>query len=285
MYTPEEVDKAFSWEIESRECLTRTASGELINVRDKRVLVRTDRELSLGVVSNRYGVVQPSAMMSLLHAAAGDGLIEYVNGGSFEGGKRIYLQVLLKGANFDIAGQEHAAYFLLGAHNDGTGSVFWAPTPTRLFCMNQLRIAIDRMVSKLTLRHTKNAQARLEQATEVVRRTRGYFGAYTAEAQRLVKQTFSLADMRELTETLWPTPKSEALFEGIKATRAKVVRLFDGEQLGSSAIQCTKYGALNAVVEYIDHHQHRKGGEAGRQNALLFGSQTLKQLAYERLAA
>jgi phage/plasmid-like protein (TIGR03299 family) len=286
-FTPEQVDSVFSWNIESLPCYARREDGQLLEVKGKRALVRADNGFGLGVVTKSYGIIQPQSMMSLLHAAAGDGIVEYINGGAFDGGKRIYLQVALKGANFDIAGQEHGAYFMLGAHNDGSGSFWAAFTPTRLFCMNQLRVAIKNIISRFSIRHTKNASERLAVVEEVITRARGYFGAFHAEALNLVRQRFTIQDMRSLTEELWPTPKSENLLDGVVWTRNRVVQLFDGAQIGGSALMGTKYGALNAVAEYVDHHQNRRGGEAGRLNAVLFGSQptALKQLAYERLAA
>lgn len=287
MLTQEQVDAAFAWAIESRECYFKDSDGVEHTIPGKRTLVRTDRSFGLGIVTPSYGIVQPAAQMSLLHAAVGDGQVEYINGGVFENGKRMFLQAALKGGNFDVAGQEHGAYFMLGAHNDGTGAFWAAFTPTRLWCMNQLRFALKNLRNKFSIRHTKNATERLETVREVMVRARGFFGAYNEQAQALVRQRFTLQDMHTLAEELWPTPKAENLVPGIEATRARVIQLFDGGQLGAPALNGTKYGALNAVVEYVDHHQHRKGGESGRLNAVLFGSQAnvLKQLAFDRIAA
>lgn len=285
--TPEKVDQLFGWDIEARETFTLDRNGRMMTVPGKRTLVRVDRDHALGVVTKSYGVIQPREIMSFLHACVGEGTVEYINGASFDKGARIYLQARIIGADFDVAGQEHAAYLILGAHNDGTGS-FWAGfTPTRLWCMNQLRLAIKNTVSRLSIRHTSRAAERLEQAHAVVERARGYFGTFHATAMDLVRQRFTIQDMRSLAEELWPDPKNERLLPGVQATRARVVQLFDGGQRGAGAINGTKYGALNAVAEYVDHHQSRRGGEEGRLNAVIFGSapQQIKQAAFERLAA
>lgn len=283
--TPSDVDRLFGWDIEARPCFTSRADGSIIEIPGKRALVRTDREHTLGVVTKSYGVIQPRDIMSLFHAAVGDGQAKYVNGGSFSNGARVYLQVQIMGSNFDVAGQEHGAYLILGAHNDGTGS-FWAGfTPVRLFCMNQLRLAINKTRSKLVIRHTSRAAERLEQAQYVIENARSYFGTFHEMAMNLVRQRFTLSDMRTLAIELWPDPKSERLLPGVQGVRDKVVRLFDGGQRGAEAIMGTKYAALNAVAEYVDHHQVRRGGQDGRDDSVIFGSaaQGLKQAAVERL--
>lgn len=287
MLTREQVDAIFAWHIEARQALYRDANDQLQEVPGRNVLVREDRNFALGVASKGYGIIQPLDQMNLLHAAVGDGEAEYINGGIFEGGKRLYLQVAIKGANFDVAGQEHAAYCLLGSANDTTGSAWFGFTPTRLSCMNQLKFALRTLRNRITIRHTKNAAVRMATVTALMERARGFFGVYNEEAHRLVRQRFTIQDMRALVEELWPTPKSDNLVPGIERTRARVIQLFDGGQLGADAINGTRYGALNAVVEFIDHHQQRRGGPAGRMDSILFGSQpaVLKQEAYDRLAA
>lgn len=287
MLTREQVDAIFAWTIAPYDCTYRDAQGIERVVPGRVVLNREDTNQPLGIASRGYGIIQPRDQMNLLHAAVGDGEAEYINGGIFEGGKRLYLQVAIKGANFDVAGQEHAAYCLLGSANDTTGSAWFGFTPTRLSCMNQLKFALRTLRNKITIRHTKNAAVRMATVTALMERARGFFGVYNEEAHRLVAQRFTIQDMRALVEELWPTPKAENLVPGIERTRARVIQLFDGAQLGADAINGTKYGALNAVVEYVDHHQPRRGGAAGRMDSILFGSQAavIKQEAYDRLAA
>jgi len=287
MLTREQVDAIFAWTIEARPAMYRDANEQLQVVPGRNVLVREDTNFALGFASKGYGIIQPADQMNLLHAAVGNGEAEYINGGIFEGGKRLYIQLAIKGANFDVAGQEHGAYCLLGSANDTTGSAWIGFTPTRLSCMNQLKFALRTLRNRITFRHTKNAAAKMATVAAVMERARGFFGVYNEEAHRLVAQRFTLQDMRSLVEELWPTPKADNLVPGIERTRARVIQLFDGAQLGADAINGTKYGALNAVIEYVDHHQPRRGGTAGRMDSILFGSQpaVLKQSAYDRLAA
>ena len=143
MLTREQVDAAFAWTIESRECFYKDSNGNLHTIPGKRALVRTDTNFGLGIATASYGIIQPSAQMSLLHAAVGDGAVEYINGGSFEGGKRLFIQAALKGGNFSVAGQEHGAYLMLGAHNDGTGS-FWAGTSPRILMSRAKPLVAER---------------------------------------------------------------------------------------------------------------------------------------------
>lgn len=278
--------KLFGFTIESVPTYIHDERADAVPYREvqgKRALVRTDTFEPLGVVSPRYGIIQPRIGLDIMEAC---GDLQIVNAGSIGNGQRMYVQAIVKGAGFDVAGQEHQPYLFLGMHNDGSGTYFVGFTPTRCFCWNQLRAALKNMLAKFAIRHTGNAQERAEVTVEVIRRARAYFGEFHQQALALVAQRFSVQDMRSLCEELWPTPKAENLVDGVLQKRATVVQLFVDGKL-NHGIHGTKYGALNAVAEFIDHGQNRQGGDAGKVNALLFGHEAdrLKQAAWDRLAA
>jgi phage/plasmid-like protein (TIGR03299 family) len=278
----DQMERLFGFTIEARPLFTEH-EGERRAVTGKTALVRTDTGDALGVASPRYGIVQPRTGLDIMQAC---GDLEVLKAGMIGQGQRMYVQARLRGAGFDIAGQEHEAFLFLGMHNDASGCYFIGLTPTRIICWNQLRVAIDRMSARFAIRHTGNAQARAEMATEVIGRARAYFGTYSVQAAALVNQRFSVQSMGELAEELWPTPKADNLVAGVLQKRAQVVRLFAEGRL-NTGIHGTKYGALNAVAEYLDHGQERQGGDAGKVNALLFNldADRQKQIAWDRLAA
>ena len=278
----EQMARLFGFTIESREVYAR-GNDDFEVIEGKRALVRTDTGKALGIASPRYGIVQPRTGLDIMEAC---GDLEVINAGMIGDGQRMYVQARLKGAGFDIAGQEHEPFLFLGMHNDASGCYFVGLTPTRCFCWNQLRVALKNMLARFSIRHTGDAQARAEMTVEVIGRARAYFGAFHEQALRLVAQRFAVQDMRALTEELWPTPKAENLLAGVVAKRAHVVQLFTEGKL-NAGLHGTRYGALNAVAEYIDHDQNRQGGDAGKANALLFGLEgdRLKQTAWDRLAA
>lgn len=275
----EQVARLFGFDIEAQPVYTQLGR----EIPGKRALVRTDTGDALGIASERYGIVQPKTGLAIMEAC---GDLDIVNAGMIGNGQRMYLQAKVRGASFDVAGQEHAPYLFLGMHNDATGCYFVGLTPTRCFCWNQLRLALKSMTARFSIRHTGNAQQRAEVAVEVIGRARAYFGEFHQQAIALVNQRFAIQDMRTLTEELWPTPKAEHLVEGVLAKRAHVIYLFSEGKL-NQGIHGTKYGALNAVAEYVDHGINRHGGDAGKANALLFGLEAdrLKQTTFDRLAA
>jgi len=275
----EQMARLFGFTIEAQPVYT--AGGR--EIEGRRALVRTDTGTALGIASPRYGIVQPRTGLDIMRAC---GDVEIVNAGMIGDGRRMYVQAKLRGASFDVAGQEHAPYLFLGMHNDATGCYFVGLTPTRCFCWNQLRVALKNMAARFNIRHVGDAQKRAETTIEVIARARAYFGTFHAQALSLVAQRFSVQDMKSLTEELWPTPTAENQVDGVRARRAHVVHLFSDGKL-NAGIHGTRYGALNAVAEYVDHGVNRHGGDAGKVNALLFGLEAdrVKQEAFDRLAA
>jgi phage/plasmid-like protein (TIGR03299 family) len=289
----EQMRRLFGFTVEARPLYTRAentqdpqhtqgAFAPYYEVPGKVALCRTDTGAALGVASPRYGIIQPLTGYALLEAC---GDLDLLKAGTIGDGQRMYIQARVKGAGFDVGGQPHEPLLFLGMHNDASGCYFIGLTPTRIQCWNQLRVALGKMLCRFAIRHTGDAQARAEVAAEVIGRARQYFGAFSEQAARLVAQRFAVQDMKSLCEELWPTPKAENLIEGTIATRAKVLSLFTEGKL-NAGIHGTRYGALNAVAEYVDHGVNRKGGDAGKANALLFGLQAdrMKQIAYDRIA-
>ena len=61
-FTPDQVDSMFAWTIDSLPCFGQDqATGAFVPVAHKRALVRHDTGRGLGIVSDRYGIVQPAS--------------------------------------------------------------------------------------------------------------------------------------------------------------------------------------------------------------------------------
>ena len=99
--------------------------GYKVNVRD------TDRKV-LGVVSDRYKVVQNADAFSFTDELLGRG-VRYETAGSLQEGKKVWLLARLP-REYIIAGERISPYMVFSNTHDGSGSVKVAVTPVMLVC-------------------------------------------------------------------------------------------------------------------------------------------------------
>lgn len=119
--------------------------GFKANVRD------SDRKV-LGVVSDRYKVVQNVEAFSFTDELLGQG-VRYETAGSLSGGKRVWLLARLP-REYIIAGERISPYLVFSNTHDGSGSVKVAVTPIRVVCNNTLNLALSTAQRSFSMIHT-----------------------------------------------------------------------------------------------------------------------------------
>lgn len=113
-----------------------TGQNELVqgykaNVRD------SDRKV-LGVVTDRYKIVQNGEAFSFTDTLLGEG-VRYETAGSLQGGKSVWLLAHLP-HEYIISGERISPYLLFSNTHDGSGAVKVAITPIRVVCCNTLNL-------------------------------------------------------------------------------------------------------------------------------------------------
>ena len=106
--------------------------GFKANIRDKDGAI-------LGVVSDRYKVIQNKEAFAFTDALLGAG-VRFETAGSLQGGKKIWLLARLP-REYIIAGERISPYLVFSNTHDGSGAVRVAITPIRVVCNNTLNLA------------------------------------------------------------------------------------------------------------------------------------------------
>jgi len=114
------------------------------------------------------------------------------------------------------------------------------------------------------------------------------FSAFMAMGQFLQKQQMNVHSAENFVAKLMENPvrMSDPEFE-VRNTRGftKILDLFEGQAKGSELVGQTKWGMLNAVTEYYDHHLPSRTQDA-RLNSTWFGSgNAVKAKAIQLLVA
>ena len=132
--------------------------GYKANVRD------SDRKV-LGVVSDRYKVVQNADAFSFTDELLGKG-VRYETAGSLQEGKKVWLLARLP-REYIIGGERISPYLVFSNTHDGSGSVKVAITPVRVVCNNTLNLALSTANRSFSMIHTGNIQDKIQEASNI----------------------------------------------------------------------------------------------------------------------
>lgn len=159
------------WTVSSREMFLADGTrveGNYMNVRD------TD-ERQLGVVGDRYKIVQNSDAFEFTDALLGEG-VKYETAGSLQDGKVIWLLAKLPN-KFEILGDKVDPYVVFTNTHDGSGAVKIAMTPVRVVCNNTLNMALKSAKRTWSARHTGSIENKLNDAMQTLELASEYMDA------------------------------------------------------------------------------------------------------------
>lgn len=153
---------SLDWQVESRNIYSGT--GAMIP--GYRANVRSTDDAVLGVVSDRYRIVQNEEAFQFTDDLLGEG-VTYETAGSLQGGKKVWMLARLP-RKYLIAGDQVEPYLVIFNSHDGSSGVKVAMTPIRVVCQNTLNLALNTAKRSWTARHTENVLLRVQDARETL---------------------------------------------------------------------------------------------------------------------
>jgi len=270
-----------SFEVETRPLYTRGMGDTMIAVPDMVATIRKDLNLALGVGSDGYAVVNYSeAFQAFYDAAFGENVPCVDTMGVLGQGERAFACALLDKGDVNGKGDVVQAYHLLTSSHDGTLALVSQDTETRVVCQNTLNIALSGDEGRVSIRHTKNVQARIDAACNALRKAREAFDRKLSVFRQLSDRQLSVAEFRTFLDTLLPVEGSEEKGKRV-ATRNRLTALFEGEGMGSNLAGRTAWGAFNAVTENVD--RSARGEQPWLTSTLSLSAQKTRQTAFDTL--
>jgi phage/plasmid-like protein (TIGR03299 family) len=257
------------WNVEEASLLT----GNGIDVDSHKALFRSDNRQILGVVGKHYEPIQNTTAFAFFDVVVEQYGASYEYAGIIKGGSKIFLQAKLK-RSFDAApGDKVDSYITLVTTHDGSASLRAFLTPIRLFCQNQLIRAIKSATTNVNLRHSSNANDRLQEALKVFQMSMFSFQVFEDRAKYLAQK---LVD-RQMVDRFLKEILGDSRSTRAREKREKVFELF---QYGKGNTGRSAWHLYNAAAEYVDHKR-----SADTEKALdsgMFGSGALlKGMAFE----
>ncbi len=236
------------WKVIQRKIYTgdrKPIQGYRANVRD------SDNRL-LGVVSDRYRVVQNEDAFAFTDALLGEG-VRYETAGSLQSGRRVWMLAKLP-HEYIILGEQISPYLVFSNTHDGSGAIKVAMTPVRVVCSNTLNLALNTTKRCWSAKHTTNIADRLEEAEETLLFAESYMTALGAEFEELCKIRMSDKKVMESVKELLPM-KDDMTIQQKKNIRNLQEdlkrRYFDAPDLQDAGKNAYRF--VNAVSDFATH--------------------------------
>lgn len=249
--------------------------------------VRSDTDQVLGIVGDRYQVIQTIDGFKILDVIGGDVYLEA--GGVLGCGEKVFLCCKLPETT-KVAGDTYDHYFVLINSHDGSSSLILVITPIRTVCQNTCNLALEKAMRRFNLRHTANYENRLQEAARALGIVKNYYTKFKDVVEELVKMKYTDDQFFKLMDQLNPEPADDAsqrMKSFHEKTRQGMIDCYYAEDLEN--IRETKLGAYQAVVAYSDHSRGNRGKDDARRAAnrfiRTFDDVDLKDKAYALLTA
>ena len=242
------VMSGLNWNVLQKPIMTTSGTpvpGYKANIRD------TDNRV-LGVVTDRYRVVQNSEAFAFTDALLGEG-VRYETAGSLQDGKKIWILAKLPD-KYIIEGDQIDPYLVFSSSHDGSGSIKVAMTPIRVVCQNTLNLAMSTAKRSWSTIHIGDLAAKMDEAHNTLLLAEKYMGRLGMEFSRLSKIKLSDQKVLEYIDLLLPMDEQPTDIHRKNITRIREdmkARYFDAPDLryvGKNA-----YRFVNAVSDFATH--------------------------------
>lgn len=224
--------------------------GYKANVRD------TDRKV-LGVVTDRYKVIQNEEAFAFTDTLLGEG-VRYETAGSLQEGRRVWMLARLP-REFIIGGERISPYMVFSNTHDGSGAVKTALTPIRVVCNNTLNLALRTAKRSWSMIHTGDISGKIEEAKNTLLLADEYMIALGQEFENLRKIKLSEKQVLDYIKILLPMEENYSLLQkrGVEKLRADMkMRYFDAPDLKN--VGNNGYRFVNAVSDFATHSTPRR---------------------------
>ena len=206
----------------------------------------------LGVVTDRYRVVQNHEAFAFTDALLGEG-VRYETAGSLHDGKKIWLLAKLPD-KYIIEGEQIDPYLVFSSSHDGSGSIKVCMTPIRVVCQNTLNLALSVAKRIWTTIHVGDLARKMDEAHCTLSLAHDYMGKLGAEFHRLNRIKIADTKVMEYIEMLLPMDDNPSDIHRKNVSRIRddlKTRYFDAPDL--KHIGKTGYRFVCAVSDFATH--------------------------------
>lgn len=256
--------------------------GAIMSFPEQKVLYRSDSNVPLSVVSNRYKVVQPKEILEFYRDLSEISGFELETAGVLKQGRKVWA-LAKTGQSCTFKGNDTVnGYLLLATACDGTLATTAQFTSIRVVCNNTLAVALTNGTGAVKVPHSTSfdPDAVKKKLGISVAAWDGFMYRMKTLAERKVKsqEAFNyflrvFTDQRNSTTELTN-----------ERAMTKAMSLYEGQGKGAelASSKATAFGLLNSVTEFVDHERRARSTDHRLDSAWFGQGAALKQKALEQ---
>lgn len=219
----------------------------------------------LGVVTDRYKIVQNSEAFAFTDSLVGEG-VTYETAGSLQDGRKVWMLAKLP-EKYKLLDDEVTPYLVFSNSHDGSGALKIAMTPIRVVCNNTLNLALNDAKRIWSSNHTGDINLKLEEASKTLFLAKDYMKKLDYEANYLNRKKIDDKKILEFIDELLPLPDNASRIQekNIDLLRSDMkLRYFDAPDL--SHLSKSAWRFVNAVSDFATHTTPLRKTENYKEN-------------------
>ena len=270
------------WKVELGAVQGVTQDGTRLDLPKHRVTYRSDNNLPLGVVGDKYHVFQNADNFDWLQALCDEGELKLSHAAEYRGGRKVAITAELPTKTVVGADDSITRYLVAVNSHDGGGAVRLFPTTRRAVCDNLLRPQ-EREASRnntiFRMIHRESSLAdRVKRGREFLSEIKVLHDGFERVANQLQQVTLSDEQIRAYFTTLadlktQSTRSSERLQNSFWETFAN--------EKNAGMMGRTAWAAVNTITEVSDHQGRTRSGEQRMRSNLFGGGDKFKSRAFK----
>lgn len=246
-------ESGLGWTVQKKEiALAQLDAAPVPPIPGYFATVREDTSTVLGIVGERYRIVQNAEAFSFVDQLLGSS-IHFETAGSLHGGRRVWVLATLPD-HIEVGGDPVRPYVLLLNSHDGSTAVVAATTPVRVVCQNTLNWGLRQARQKFSIRHTDAVAHRVHEARRVLDLSIDYYRQFKQLGDRLASERCTEQQLKRVLGELYPTGTGEVTARSERSRESAKEQILDLYQRGATRGNApgSKWSAVNAIVEYGD---------------------------------
>lgn len=256
---------------------------------------RTDINVPLGVVKEKYEVVQNLEAFNFFDDAIGEDKAVWHSAGMYGLGHKVFVTAKLPNT-IKVGKDEIDNYLVFSNSHDGSSSVNILFTPIRVVCTNMLNSSLHATDSYIRIRHTKTVKEKIKKGAEILRIAAEHANTTQQLYNSLTTINMSDEDVMKYLLDLNFNEQEKSLFAEYKDVRTAIKKLYNRDYItmehigvstrkmntiinmfeyymdgiGQKEIAGTAWGAYNAVTGFYSNVANFTGEK--RMDTLLYGN-------------
>jgi phage/plasmid-like protein (TIGR03299 family) len=257
------------WEVRKRHI---QVEGKIVD--GFKANVRSDNGSVLGIVTDRYQIVQNNEAFAFTDALITEGEVRYETAGSLKEGRQIWMAARLN-REYNILGDKVDPYLVFTNSHDGSGAIKILMTPIRVVCANTLNLAMRQASRSWSSKHIGDMSAKMHEAQRTLGLASTYMDKLDEEANSLVDIRLTSNTMKELLSEIFPTSlkDSDRKVRNIMEKREGLLKSMKADDL--KQFQGTGWQVINGVTDFLQHSVSSRTSKENKFTNIVEGDEIL----------